>query len=152
MHISEELNKIQKNIRRPEPLPDPEFVSILEAYKVLQPAAKEKKDLNRFELFVVRKVHLPVFDASGTRQMSFNTERVEYVKDDFESLNELLRRFLKFRSDYLRAILYDNRLPSEDRKDRWIFHFDTGKISFSRLNEYKIRDNHIRKLNSIEQS
>lgn len=150
MHISTELQRIRQTIMPPEPLPEKKFVSVLQPYKEENPGPKPQDELSRFELLVFRKNHLPPFNASGKRDMSFNTENVAYVKNDVESINELLRRFLKFKDDYLAAVIYDNRLPSPYRDERWIFKYDHGKVSVNKLDQYAgVRDKYLNEINSI---
>lgn len=150
MHISEELNRLRTKIKQQTPAPEEKFVSVMEPHKEVKPAPKSRDELNRFELLLFRKNHLPVFKASGTREMSFNTEKTEWVKSEVDSLNELLRRFLKFNTDCFRAIIYDNQIESDMRDERWIFKVDNGKITFNQLHQYPgVRKKHLIEINSI---
>lgn len=150
MHISEELKKIRATIRKSEPVKEEKFVSVMEPYRDVKPAPKAKEDLSRFELLVFRKNTLPAFTVSNTHEMCFNTQNTEWVKSDIDSLNELLRRFLKFRNDYKRAVIYDNRLPSPYRDERWIFKYDQGRVSVNELHKYAdVREKHERDINKI---
>lgn len=153
MHISEELRKISKNIRPSQPRPSEEFVSILEPYKEKKAGAKAKEDLRRFDLFVVRKSHLPVFEATKNHEMCFNGD-CNWVVDDASRLNELIRRFLKFRNDYVRAVIYDNILPAPQREDRWIFNYDHGIRHLDRLYEYDaiVKEKYLKELERIPRS
>lgn len=138
MHISEELKRVKTILRKPEPESQEKFVSLLDPYKEKPPEAKSKEQLKRFDMMVVRKNHLPVFKASQTRRMCFTGEGCNWVTDDASRINELIRRFLKFRNDYLTAVLYDNLLPSAAREDRWIFKYDNGRVSLNNLSLYDV--------------